>query len=307
MKKSAGVRMMWRLIAIVTMVSGISCNSGSPPPKAEPAPSTAAPSAAAPAKTPSEPSAVVTNTAEPLPTGTLTDAKVEPTVSEQPAATTKEVVTEEVVPAEAVAVDTAPLDLSKHYRMRAENFKNVNRFAWKIVPHGTQTFANIPLELGGAMFLWGERNAKNGLVYPEQIEGVAVNRAFETLYIYHSAFFTGKPGDVVYDVVFQYEDGTSAKDSIACGVDVLEWYVSNDQSPKEPSGPRSTRAWSGADADGQVVHYCLTAVENPHPKSTVKSLDFVSAKSQTAGCIMGLTVGKSGLLKVAEKEVPPAK
>lgn len=210
------------------------------------------------------------------------------------------------VPEDVVAVDIFPVDLSNHYQLRAEHFEKVTRFPWKIVPRGKQTFAEILLQLDGAMFLWGEQNTKNGMVYPERIEGIPIEAAFETLYIYHSGFFEGQSGNPVYDVVFQYEDGNSAKEPVMSGEDLLDWYLNDASSPKQPSSPRSTLAWSGADENGQVVRYCLTAMQNPHPIAKVKSLDLVSAKGQTAGCILGLTVGRSGLLKIANKEVPTA-
>lgn len=211
------------------------------------------------------------------------------------------------VPEDVVAVDSFPVDLSNYYHLRAEHYEKVTRYPWKIVPRGKQEFGPIPLQLDGAMFLWGEQNTNNGMAYPERIEGIPIEAAFETLYIYHSAFFEGQSGDPVYDVVFQYEDGSSAKEPITSGEDLLDWYLNDANSPTEPSGPRSSVVWSGADENGQVVRYCLTAIQNPHPIAKVKSLDLVSAKGQTAGCILGLTVGKSGLLKVADKDAPPAK
>ncbi len=275
MQMRIGVRVMWRLIAVLALVSGASCNSGTPTPGSGPNASLAA-------------QAMATND---------NDASVKP----------KRVEMRRGVPEDTVAVDIFPVDLSKYYQLRAEHFEKVTRFPWKIVPQGKQTFAGILLQLDGGIFLWGERNTKNGMAYPERIEGIPIEAAFDTLYIYHSGFFEGQSGDPVYNVVFQYEDGNSAKESITSGEDLLDWYLNDANAPKEPSAPRSTLAWSGADENGQVVRYCLTAMQNPHPVSKVKSLDLVSAKGQTAGCILGLSVGKSGLLQVADKNVSPAK
>lgn len=291
MVQRSGIRPIWKLTAVALLVAGAACNSGSPPPKSEPSKAVVAPE-----KPLSEPISVMEKIAESPATTTTSETSAEPATTEEPVAAN----------AVNVVTDPVPLDLTKYYQMPAANFVTAKRYPWKIVPQGTQKFANIPVEIGGAMFLWGEQNTKNGLVYPEQIEGIPVNKTFETLYIYHSAFYEGQPGDAVYDVVFQYEDGTSAKDTITNGIDVLDWYLNTPDAPKEPSGPRSTLAWSGSDEAGQVVRYCLTAVPNPHPTSKVKSLDLISAKTRTAGCILGLTIGKSGLLKMADKEASRA-
>ncbi len=63
-----------------------------------------------------------------------------------------------------------------------------------------------------------------GLTYPEQVEGIPIKPQFETLYIYHAAFFEGEPGTPVYDIKLQYADGTSATDRILCGDDVRDWF-----------------------------------------------------------------------------------
>lgn len=289
MAKSIRVRLIGRLIAVMIVLTGLSCTPQSSMPKSTPA----ATSGTAPVATPADSIvAEVVNTNQPT---MVTGSKAgEPATPEKPTSIPE------------TTVEAIPLDLTKHYQMRAENFEKVTMYAWKIVPHGKQTFANIPLELGGAMFLWGERNAKNGQKYPESHKDIAVSQTFETLYIYHSAFYEGKAGDTVYDIVFHYEDGTSATDHIVNGADLRDWYFKKDQPPAGPTGPRSTLAWSGADENGKWVRYCLTAVENPHPEVMVKSLDLVSAKTQTAGCILGITVGKSGLMIKTKEESPPA-
>src|SRR4030095_1252751 len=113
------------------------------------------------------------------------------------------------------------------------------QYPWPAVPRGSRTFANVPLEIGGAIFLWGERNAKKGDLYPEQIAGIPVERKFEALYICHAIFFEGKKGTPVFEALFHYDDGTSATDEIVCGDDGRDWFANRAQTPLGPSGPRS--------------------------------------------------------------------
>src|SRR5262245_4686052 len=184
-------------------------------------------------------------------------------------------------PAEGEAV---PLDLTDHYSMKASNFDRVTQFPWPAAPRGRQKFANVPLEIGGAMFLWGERNAQRGQAFPEQIADIAVGRKFETLYVCHGLFFEGQAGTLVYEAVLHYDDGTTATDAIVCGDDVRDWF-SNGVPPLGPSGARSTLAWEGEGKYGdrdQAIRFCLTAIANPHPDKDVTAIDFVSLKSQSA-------------------------
>jgi hypothetical protein len=203
--------------------------------------------------------------------------------------------------------DALPLDLTQHYRMKASDFDKNKRYPWPAAPRGSQTFAGVPLEIGGALLLWGQRNAEMGLAFPEQITGIPLERKFEFLYICHGAFFEGPAGTPTCDVVFHYDDGTSASDTLECGGDARDWFLIGD-GMVGPSNPRSTLAWKGEGLAGdrpQAIRFCLTAVANPHPDKEVTALDLVSSKSQAAACILAITTGKAGLMQ-RDQETQPA-
>jgi hypothetical protein len=207
-------------------------------------------------------------------------------------------------PASPAAV---PLDLTDFYRMKASDFDKITAYPWPSVPRGSQTFANVPLEIGGAIMLWGERNSKNGLVFPEQMTGIPIQRKFETLYVCHGAFFEGAAGTPVWEARFHYDDGTSASDTMVCGGDVRDWFANRAEATLGPSGPRSTLAWDGDGKYGertQAIRFCLTAIANPYPDREVTTIDFVSSKTQTAACILAITTGKSGLMERTEETRP---
>lgn len=200
--------------------------------------------------------------------------------------------------------EAVPLDLSDRCNFKASDFDRVKQYPWPAVPRGSQTFAGVPLEISGAINLWGERNAKNGLIFPEQFQGIPIQRQFEALYVCHGAFFEGGRGLPMYEIVFNYDDATSASDTIVCGIDVRDWYANRKEVTFGPSGPRSTLAW---DCDAplgdrtQTIRFCLTEVANPHPDKGVTTIDLVSSKTQTASCILAITTGKSGLMKRTEE------
>lgn len=206
---------------------------------------------------------------------------------------------------EPVTADAAPVDLADYCRFKAASFDSTPAYPWAGAPRGSQTFAHVPLEISGAIFLWGERNASRGMTYPEEVTGIPIGREFETLYVCHAAFFEADAGTPMCEVRFQYDDGTSASDEIVCGDDARDWFVNNPDEPLGPSDSRSTLAWDGEGKMGdrmQAIRFCLTAVPNPHPDRVVTTIDLVSSKTQTAACILAITTGAAGLMQTADDQ-----
>ena len=113
-----------------------------------------------------------------------------------------------------------------------------------------------PLKIDGLLCLWGARNAAGGATYPEQVLGIPVNRKFEALYIYQTALFPASDNTPVYEVVWQYEDGSSATNQLRYGSDIIEVGGNpserasrvtrlNHKTANDPTGPNSRLAWMG--------------------------------------------------------------
>jgi hypothetical protein len=199
----------------------------------------------------------------------------------------------------AIANHTAAtLDLTGNYIEPASNF-NRNGF-WKGVPTGFQVFNHVPLQIDGILCLWGDGNAKMGGVFPEQVLGIAVNQKFETLYVYHCTFFGSPNNTPVYDLIFRYEDDYSVTNTILYGVDTIDFNTPGGKKKWGPTGTNSRTAWVGGSftPDGKrPLLFSLTAIENPKPFLEVKSIYLFSCKNRSAGVILALTTGRSGLMK----------
>jgi hypothetical protein len=189
-----------------------------------------------------------------------------------------------------------PLDLTAHYDTLASNF---NR-EWSVVPSGFQTFAHVPLQRDGSKCLWGGGYPKSGEgIGDEQLLGIPVNRRFETLYVYHTAIFWSPNNTPVYELVFRYEDDDPVTNQIRYGVDVLDWYANKGKTVIGPTGHNSRLAWHGEySAEGKTIplRFFLTALKNPKPFLEVTSIDLYSCKRNSAGCILAMTSGQSGLM-----------
>ena len=195
-----------------------------------------------------------------------------------------------------------PVDLTAHYGTPASYFPKITSFpAWGTVPTGFHVFDNVPLQIDGMICLWGEANAKQlKIIFPEQILGIPVNQKFETLYVYHGAFFTSPDKTPIYEVVFRYADDSSFTNQVLYGADILDWGANAGGRKVRPSSPNSKLAWVGGtfkQGAKQPVCFCLTAINNPQPALEVKSIDLYSCKNYSAGCILAMTAGRSGQMK----------
>jgi hypothetical protein len=199
----------------------------------------------------------------------------------------------------AIANHTAaPLDLTGSYMQSASDLHESSM--WEPVPIGFQVFNHVPLQIDGIMYLWGDGNAKMGADFPEQVLGIAVNRKFETLYVYHCTFFGSPNNTPVYELVFRYEDDYSVTNTIRYGVDTLDFNSPGGKKIEGPTGTNSKVAWVGGSftPDGKrPLRFILTAINNPKPFLEVKSIDLFSCKNKSAGVVLALTTGRSGLMK----------
>lgn len=192
-----------------------------------------------------------------------------------------------------------PVNLTGHYTTPASALEDSASY-WGEVPWEFQVFHHVPLQLDGIIYLWGAGNAKAGNNFPEEVTGITVSQKFETLYVYHCTFYVSAKGTPVYDLVFRYEDGESATNTVRYGTDVIDFNTPGGKNIRGPSGHDTKVAWIGSSftADGKhPLLFSLTAVKNPRPSAQVASIDLFSSKQQSAGVIFGMTAGPASLMK----------
>ena len=199
-----------------------------------------------------------------------------------------------------------PLDLGTNYTTPVTWFNHIDRFpAWRTVPRGFQLFVGVPLDIEGMICLWGGGNTTNlHIVFPEARTGIAVNKKFASLYVYHAGFFTSSNGVPVYDVVFRYADGSAATNTVKHTDDLFDWHAHDPNWMAVPTAARSQTAWVGGSFSNKTstndpLHFTLTELTNPSPDQIVQTIDLYSCKSRTTPCVMAMTIGKAGLMKSA--------
>jgi len=195
-----------------------------------------------------------------------------------------------------------PVDLTDVYKDHSAFDLNARFYAWKTVPRGFQVMHNIPLQIDGIFYLWGEGSAVGmGEVFPEKVTGIDIHTTFETLYLYHTAYFISPNGRSVYSVVFNYADGSSVTNHVRYGRDILNWSDSPSKINVRPKGANSILAWVGGSSrpnnEGDPLRFCLTAINNPHPEKVIETIDMYSSKSHSTAAIFAMTIGKANLMK----------
>jgi hypothetical protein len=196
-----------------------------------------------------------------------------------------------------------PLDLTDKYTAPVSTLTNQPGFpAWQTAAVGRQVFHQVPFQIGGVVYLWGEgRSTNHTSPHPQLVPGIAVNRKFQTLYVCHGSYYKSPEATPVCALVFHFEDSSSVTNTLRYGEDILDWKVSRNEAPLlTPYGTNSMLAWMGgcfSPTEKQPLRYCMTALENPQPDRLVTAIDLYSCKSRTIPFILAMTTGRSGLMK----------
>lgn len=142
-----------------------------------------------------------------------------------------------------------------------------------------------------------------GYNYPEHELGIPVKGKIASLYVLHFTEWSDPRGTPVYDLVLRYQDGSSVTNELKYGTDLMDFYAPNNDRT-EPSGPNSVVAWRGhfvmGNGTDQALRIFLTELKNPRPSDAVASVDLYSRKNQSAGCVLSITTGESGLVHKAK-------
>ena len=200
---------------------------------------------------------------------------------------------------------TNSIPLNAFYDIPASGFDSAGGYLFlSDVPRNLQTFSEVTFHIDGITCLWGRDCAeRQNLIYREEILGIPVNQKFDSLYIYHNAFWASPPRTPVYDLVLRYEDGSSVTITIRYGADVLDW-SSSPNDTREPFDPNSMVAWrkniTRNNGRTEGARQFLTEIKNQDPSVQVLSIDLYSSKRQSSGCIAAMTTGPSGLVQNAK-------
>jgi WD40 repeat protein len=132
-------------------------------------------------------------------------------------------------------------------------------------------------------------------ILPVSVEDIRVQQTVRRLHVLHGTACTEdsqQEGAEVARFVWHYETGQEAS-PILYGQDVRDWWW-RPENANESTSTRSRVVWTGSNPyareKGYSLRLYLTTIENPRPQELVRSLDYVSAMSESAPFLIALTV-----------------
>jgi len=213
---------------------------------------------------------------------------------------------QEAVQAYTKAIPRAPetpshlLDLSAYYNAAFQqnwhNPKDVGNNL-ELLPRGIQSFNGIQYDVRGVIQLDSQGISQTQPGYPEEVAGIKIGRRCTKLYFLQGAGWTEKDGTAIAKYVVYYDEKAKVEIPVIYGTDLRNWQYWPQMPENEKTG--GSIAWQGTQKRWQknpgwgVRLYQMTWT-NPHPENEILTLDFVSAKRQSAPFLIAITVEAPG-------------
>jgi hypothetical protein len=189
-----------------------------------------------------------------------------------------------------------PVDLTRFYDAVDSGFDKPG--VWEEVPRGAQQLGRVAFQIEGIIQLAGTEAARYGKRYRDRVDGIPVPVKVHALYLLHGTAYGGVDGQAIAQIVFHYDDGTTAETPIVYGRHVRDWWRATNEQVRVELAPGSRVAWTGTHPDsarwgGKTLRLYLSEFANPKPKKPVQSIDLVSTHSPATPVILAITAGSA--------------
>jgi hypothetical protein len=159
------------------------------------------------------------------------------------------------------------------------------------VPRGVQMLGGVPFDVRGLIQLAGTKSMDvAGVVFPETVEGIPVNRKGRRLHFLQACGWSAEVGAKLGDYVIHYADGQIRRAPILYGRNVMDWWAR----PGEGSPSEAQEVWRGSNAatraEGFSTHLIKYTWDNPVPNVEITTIDFVSDVIAAAPNLVAITV-----------------
>jgi len=175
------------------------------------------------------------------------------------------------------------LDLSRFYQSSLGQFlPSRERESTEMLSRVAQQNTGVAFDARGYFGVYGkgvERDVHG--IGPQSVVGIPINRRLTRLHIMHSSVYRERAGTEIGSYILHFADGQSETLPIIYGEDVTE-----ERGIRAPSA-RAKLAWPGSKTKLPIYQVTWT---NPQPDVEIKSLDLVSAMTETSPLLIAITV-----------------
>jgi len=161
------------------------------------------------------------------------------------------------------------------------------------LPKGVQEFGGITFDVRGLIQLAASKSLEvTGVVFPEAVKGIAVDRTGRRLHFLQACFWSTDEGAKLGDYVIHYADGQTRNAPILYGRNIMDWWV-------RPEGGQLAEAevvWQGSNpatrSMGLTTALSKYTWENPLPEVEISTIDFISDLIEAGPFLVAITVEK---------------
>ena len=197
------------------------------------------------------------------------------------------------IPARATGTDKRMVDLSKYYNAALNETWHkggMSNNTLKDLPRGIQTLGGTSFDIRGIVQLSGQQAERElSVQFPEEVANITVQQKGQKVHFLHGCGWPSPEGTSIGAFVIHYRNGETRSVPIVYGVDVQDWWMSEDFT----SGSKPNVVWTGENhsaPDGPPIGVCKTTWVNPLPSIEIDHIDYQSAMMNSAPFLIAITV-----------------
>jgi len=173
------------------------------------------------------------------------------------------------------------------------DFTSAETHRWRTAPRGTQVCDGVTFVCQGAIRTAGWNAARDGNRYPGAVLGLPVNRSGARIHLLQAAenSLEAPDGTPYGRLMVHYANGETRRFELLLGVHGDDW-LQGKHAPSNPvADPNSRVGWlQRRTGDGMWLRLYHSVLENPLPKVTIATVDFISPLSDPNLLLFGLTL-----------------
>jgi len=197
------------------------------------------------------------------------------------------------IPARATGTDKRMVDLSKYYNAALNETWHkggMSNNTLKDLPRGIQTLDGTSFDIRGIVQLSGQQAERElSVQFPEEVANITVQQKGQNIHFLHGCGWLSPEGTSIGAFIIHYRNGETRSVPIVYGVDVQDWWMSEDGT----SGSKPNVVWTGKNhsaPDGPPIGVCKTTWVNPLPSIEIDHIDYQSAMMNSAPFLIAITV-----------------